>query len=220
MLIKTDYLSMKPILTLFSLTTFTLLSSQLCQAQTISCNPVKHNAWSKMLCANDFKQQRSSLDEKFLTAYLVTDAPTKLLDETQKLWQKRIQQCKSKRCFEQQFELRGEELNFYTSMNQSLTQHFIKYNHGTVANPNVHIMVHQLSKDRLKIEGYAYLNPNNTPSQQQTTLLAYTTPNNKNQILDNDRRCSYKMTFYKAMLVVQSSQKECQRFSGHYRRYD
>lgn len=220
MLIKTDYLSMKSILTLFSLSTVTLLSSQVCQAQAISCEPTHHQAWHKMLCGSDLKQQRLSLNEKFLTAYLVTDAPSELLDVSQQLWQQRIQQCKSKRCFEQQFELRGEELNFYTSMNQSLTQHFIKYNQGEIANPNVHIMVHQLSKDRLKIEGYAYLNPNNKPNQQQTTLLAYTTPNNKNLILDNDRRCSYKMTFSKAMLVVQSPQKECQRFSGHYRRYD
>lgn len=220
MLIKTEYLSMKSILTLFSLSTLTLLSSQVCLAQAIICDPANTQSLHKMLCSNDFKQQRLSLNEKFLTAYLVTDAPTELLDVSQQLWQKRTLQCQSKQCIKQQFELRSEELNFYTSMNQSLTQHFIKYNQGEMATPNVHVMVHQLSKERLKIEGYAYLNPNNKANLQQSTLLAYTTPNNKNAVVDNDRRCSYKMTFSKAMLVIQSSQKECQRFSGYYRRYD
>lgn len=221
MLIKTDYLSMKSILTRLSLSSLAIFSSQFSLAQTaIPCDGANHLAWKKMLCGPELKKQRLSLNDKYLTAYLVTDAPTQLLDETQLLWLNRVQQCKSKRCFEQQIDLRSEELNFYTSMNQSMTQHFIKYSQGKIATPEVHIMVHQLSEDRIKIEGSAYLNPNNKTQQQQSILLAYSSPNPKKPILDNDRRCSYQITFHKALLVVQSKQKECQRFTGHYRRYD
>lgn len=221
MLIKTDYLSMKSILTLFTLSSITILSSQLSHAQTaIPCDGANHFAWKKMLCGSEFKKQRLLLNDKYLTAYLITDAPSRLLDETQQLWLNRVQQCKSKRCFEQQIDLRSEELNFYMSMNQSMTQHFIKYSQGKIATPEVHIMVHQLSEDRIKIEGSAYLNPNNRIQQQQSMLLAYSSPNPKKPVLDNDRRCSYQITFNKALLVVQSKQTECQRFTGHYRRYD
>ncbi|EPF73366.1 A1S_1983 family putative colistin resistance protein [Acinetobacter rudis] len=220
MLIKTDYLSMKSILTLLSLSSIAIFSSQISHAQAIPCDSTHNIAWKKMLCGTQFKQQRLSLNDKYLTAYQVTDAPTQLLEVTQQLWLKRIQQCKSKRCFEEQIDQRSEELNFYSSMNQSMTQHFIKYNQGKIAIPEVHIMVHQLSEDRIKIEGSAYLNPNNKSQQQQSSLFAYSSPNPKNPILDNDRRCSYQMTFHKALLVIQSKQTECQRFTGHYRRYD
>ncbi|MDQ8953451.1 hypothetical protein RFH42_10815 [Acinetobacter rudis] len=219
MLIKTDYLSMKSILTLLSLSSLAIFSSSISHAQAIPCENPHQQAWKKMLCGNELKKQRLLLNDKYLTAYLATDAPIQLLEKTQQLWLNRVQQCTTRRCFEQQIDLRSEELNFYTSMNQSMTQHFIKYNRGKIAIPEVHIMVHQLSTDRIKIEGNAYLNPNNK-NQQQRMLLAYSSPDPKKPVLDNDRRCSYQMTFHKALLVVQSKQKECQHFTGHYRRYD
>ncbi len=219
MLIKTDYLSMKSILTLLSLSSLAIISSSISHAQAIPCENTHQQAWKKMLCGNELKKQRLLLNDKYLTAYLATDAPIQLLEKTQQLWLNRVQQCTTRRCFEQQIDLRSEELNFYTSMNQSMTQHFIKYNRGKIAIPEVHIMVHQLSTDRIKIEGNAYLNPNNK-NQQQRMLLAYSSPDPKKPVLDNDRRCSYQMTFHKALLVVQSKQEECQHFTGHYRRYD
>lgn len=218
--INTDYLSMKSILALLSSATLSVFITQHSHAQAIDCNATSAPSANRLLCSTDLKQARLLLNEKLLTAHLVTDAPTELIHVTQMLWLKRAQQCQSKTCVEQQIEERIEQLNFYTSMNQSLTQHFIQYNQGKIASPTVHIMVHQLSKDRIKIEGTAYLNPNNKPEQQQNTFLAYTSPQQKTQILDNDRRCNYQFTFHKAMLIVNSTQKECQRFSGTYRRYD
>jgi hypothetical protein len=105
-------------------------------------------------------------------------------------------------------------------MNQSLTQHFIKYEHGKIAKQPIHLQIHQLSKDRIKVEGIAYRNPNNRKEAQTVSLLAYTTPEKKNEILDNEHDCKYTLNFQKAILSVSTQQKGCERFSGIYRLYD
>jgi hypothetical protein len=51
-------------------------------------------------------------------------------------------------------------------------------------------------------------------------LLAYTTPEKKNQILDNEHDCKYVLNFQKAILSVTTTQKGCERFTGIYRLYD
>ena len=189
-------------------------------AQPIQCNSTLNFANSKLICSDKLSPLREQLNDKYLTAYLVTDAPLRLIDDTHRLWFSRLQQCKNIACVKAQFELRLEDLNFYTSMNQSLTQHFIKYTNGKIAKSPVHLQVHQLSKDRIKIEGLAYRNPNNRTSSQTVSLLAYTTPDKKNEILDNEHDCKYQLNFQKALLVVKTTQVGCEKFSGIYRLYD
>ena len=189
-------------------------------AQPIQCNSTLNFANSKLICSDKLSPLREQLNDKYLTAYLVTDAPLRLIDDTHRLWFSRLQQCNNTTCVKAQFELRLEDLNFYTSMNQSLTQHFIKYTNGKMAKSPVHLQVHQLSKDRIKIEGLAYRNPNNRTSSQTVSLLAYTTPDKKNEILDNEHDCKYQLNFQKALLVVKTTQVGCEKFSGIYRLYD
>ena len=102
-------------------------------AQPIQCNSTLNFANSKLICSDKLSPLREQLNDKYLTAYLVTDAPLRLIDDTHRLWFSRLQQCKNTACVKAQFELRLEDLNFYTSMNQSLTQHFIKYTNGKMA---------------------------------------------------------------------------------------
>ena len=52
------------------------------------------------------------------------------------------------------------------------------------------------------------------------SLLAYSTPEKKNQIIDNEKKCQYQFDFQKALLVIKSDQKGCERFTGIYRLYD
>lgn len=164
-------------------------------AKSIDCSD--HTFDLKKICSSQYDEQRIKLNNKFLTAYLVTDAPVQLLHDTQKLWLNQIQQCKSKNCYQQQFDVRLDDLNFYTSMNQTLTQHYLKFEHGDLAKQPVHIQIHQLDKDKLKIEGIAYRNPNNRVETQTLSLLAYTTPEQKNLIIDNEKSASTNLTFKK-----------------------
>ncbi|WP_038344221.1 hypothetical protein [Acinetobacter sp. A47] len=187
-------------------------------AESIDCNRPALSA--KKICSKPYQEQRQKLNSKFLTAYLVTDAPLQLLHDTQTQWLNQIQQCKTKNCFQQQFEARLDDLNFYTSMNQTLTQHYLKYEHGSIASQPVHLQIHQLDKDKLKIEGIAYRNPNNRPETQTMSLLAYSTPEQKSQIIDNEKKCQYQFDFQKALLIVKTEQKGCERFTGIYRPYD
>ncbi|MEG0346949.1 MAG: hypothetical protein RR605_02765 [Acinetobacter sp.] len=187
-------------------------------ADTIDCTT--NSSQLKRICSKQYDEQRSKLNNKFLTAYLVTDAPLQLLHDTQKLWLNQIQQCKSKNCYQQQFDARLDDLNFYTSMNQTLTQHYLKFEQGKLSKQPVHLQIHQLDKDKLKIEGIAYRNPNNRIETQTFSLLAYSTPEQKNQIIDNEKKCQYQFDFQKALLIIKSGQKGCERFTGIYRLYD
>ncbi|WP_180060130.1 MULTISPECIES: hypothetical protein [unclassified Acinetobacter] len=188
-------------------------------AEKIDCDQANTQA-KKNYCSDGFEEQREKLDGLFLTAQLITDAPIRLLIDTQKLWYSRVQQCKNLECFKQQFELRHEDLNIYTSMNQSLTQHYLKFENGHFATSPVHLKVHQLGKDSIKIEGIAYRNPNNRVETQTIPFLAYTTPEQKNQITDNEHDCKYQFNYSKALLSVKTEQKGCERFAGIYRLYD
>ncbi len=187
-------------------------------AKSIDCSDRTFDL--KKICSSQYDEQRIKLNNKFLTAYLVTDAPLQLLHDTQQLWLKQLQQCKSKTCYQQQFETRLDDLNFYTSMNQTLTQHYLKYEQGKLAAQPVHLQIHQLDKDKLKIQGIAYRNPNNRVESQTLSLLAYTTPEQKNLIIDNEKKCQYQFDFQKALLIIKSEQKGCERFTGIYRLYD
>ena len=46
--------------------------------------------------------------------------PLQLLQDTQKLWSKHTQQCKSNTCIQQQFDLRTDDLNFMLHLSKRL----------------------------------------------------------------------------------------------------
>lgn len=172
------------------------------------------------ICASGLQESREKLNNHYLTALLVSDAPIRLLQDTQKLWLKRSQQCKQTRCYRQQIEQRVDDLNLYISLNQTLTQHYLKFEQGQISAQPVHLKLHQLGKDSIKIEGIAYRNPNNRVETQTINFLAYTTPQEKTQIIDNEHDCKYSFAYSKAILVVKTQQQGCERFSGVYRLYD
>lgn len=197
--------------------TLSCLCSSLVFAESIDCS----NSKSELkICSKTFSEARKQLNNKYLSAYLVTDAPLKLLQDTQTLWFKHTQQCKTNSCFQQQFDVRGDDLNFYASLKQTLTQHYLKFENGHIASQPVHLQIHQLAKDKIKIEGLAYRNPNNRKDAQTISLMAYSSPEQKSEILDNEHHCKYKFDFQKALLVVKTQQKGCERFTGVYRLYD
>lgn len=208
---------MKPLISIFFIG---LSSVSVAQAQLIQCDKPQSSFKNSMICAVDFSSLRDELNERFLTSYLVTDAPTQLIQDTQQLWLNRLQQCKNKNCVSLQINQRIDDLNFYMSMNQTLTQHYIKFEQGKIAAQPVHLKIHQLSKDRVKIEGIAYRSPNNRLETQTIPLLAYTTTQNKHEIIDNEHDCQYKLKYQKSLLIVSTEQTGCERFSGIYRLYD
>lgn len=189
-------------------------------ADGISCKDKSSQLFAKKLCQKDLKELREEFNEVHQTALLITDAPTKLIEDTHQLWSKRAQLCKNNRCLQHQFNMRIEDLNFYTSMNQSLTQHYIKFEHGKIAPQPVHLKIHQLTKDRIKIEGIAYRDPNNRPETQGIPLLAYTTSDQKQQIIDNENDCKYQIRYDKSLVKISTTQKGCDRFTGIFRLYD
>lgn len=212
MLLKTDINIIKTIVFGLSLSG---LSIHLTHAEAINCS-----AAPQKICSNAFTEQRKHLDNLYLTALLVTDAPIRIIEDTQRMWMQRLHQCKSTSCFKQQIEQRSDDLNIFVSLNQSLTQHYLKFENGRFAKQQVHMKVHRLSKDRIKIEGVAYRNPNNRTDKQMVSFLSYTTPDQKSNIIDNEHDCKYQFNYSKALLSVQTTQKNCERFTGVYRLYD
>lgn len=209
-----------PIKTIVSILFLGLCGNSLAQVPSLRCDRMDSaNDFSK-LCVDTLKDLRQDLNDQLLTTYLVTDAPLRLIDDTHQVWLRQSQQCKNLECFKQQFNVRMEDLNIYTSMNQTLTQHYLKYENGQMAQQAVHLKIHQLSKDRIKVEGLAYRNPNNRVETRAIPLLAYTTPQKKNEIIDNEHDCKYQLNFQKALLQVSSQQSGCERFVGIYRLYD
>lgn len=216
MLVNTEINLIKTLSTLFSIG---CLCTTLAHAQKMDCTePNTHSL--KKICADNFTESREKLVNHYTTAFLVSDAPVHLLEDTHTLWFNRLQQCKSLACYKQQFEVRMDDLNFYTSLNQSLTSHYLKFENGQIAKQSVHLQVHQLSKNNIKIEGIAYRSPNNKLETQTIPFLAYTTPDQKNKITDNEHDCKYQFNFSKAILSVKTVQKGCERFVGVYRVYD
>lgn len=217
MLLKTDINMLKIIGLMLGLGMISTGSS----AITMDCNDdSKKTAAMNKVCSASLAESREKLTDQYFTAFLITDAPVRLLQDSQQLWATRLQQCKTLDCFKQQFEWRLDDLNVYISLNQSLTQHYIKFEQGQIAKQPVHLKIHQLTKDRIKIEGLAYRNPNNRTEKQTVPFLAYTTPETKNQITDNENDCRYEFNYSKAILAVSSQQKGCERFTGIYRLYD
>jgi uncharacterized protein len=216
MLLKTDINLLKNLGSIFCIGCF---YSSISFADVIDCTDSK-NPSSKTVCSSKFKEQRDALEIATLTTNLITDAPIQLVKDTHSLWFNRLNLCKSFDCYKQQFELRLEELNFYTSMNQSLTQHYLKYENGEISKQPIYLQIHQLTKDNIKVEGVAYRNPNNRLESQTIPFLAYSTTEKKSEIVDNENDCKYTFSYHKAYLSVKSMQKNCDRFTGIYRLYD
>lgn len=217
MLLKSVTYSIK---TIVSVLLLGFCGTSFAQAKPLQCESETKTKAYRHLCLDAYSELRSEFNEKSLTTYLVTDAPLRLIHDTHLMWLERTKQCKTNECIQQLFNLRIEDLNFYTSMNQTLTQHYLKFEQGQIAKQPIHLKIHQLTKDRIKIEGLAYRNPNNRTEKQSIPLLAYTTPEQKNIILDNEHDCKYQLNFQKALLQVTTKQKGCERFVGTYRLYD
>lgn len=190
------------------------------QAQVIQCDKTQRTAFSEKLCSDNFNEIRQELNETTLSSYLVTDAPIRLIRDTHQLWFNRLKTCKTGECFRQQFDLRIEDLKSYSSVKQTLTQHYLKYENGVVSRQPVHLKIHQLSKDKIKIEGLAYRSPNNRSETQIIALQAYSSTDRKNEIIDNEHDCKYQLNFQKALLIISTQQSGCERFNGIYRLYD
>ena len=175
-------------------------------------------------CKKQYNAEVAQLNQLYFSSNLVTNAPLRLLQDTQKMWRTRLNECKNKTCFSQQFDIRGEDLNAYSSLNQSLTQHFIQYRHGKIAQPHTYLQIHQLDQNKIKIEGWVYRNPNANAEKLTFAFLAYINNADKTQVTNNETTCQYKFDYQKALLHVSSTnhvaQKNCQRFAGVYRLYD
>lgn len=206
--------------TIVSLLMLLGLSTSDLMAAPLLCESEHTPKHASAFCTEVLENNRLEMNEKYITAYLISDAPARLIEDSHLAWMKRSQDCKNQKCILNTFEQRIDHLNVYTSMNQSLTQHYLQYKQGKMTEPVVHIQVHQLSKDRIKIEGIAYRNVNNRPERQSISLLAYTTPTQKHDIVDNDNKCKYQLNFQRAVLIVTSQQAGCERFNGTYRLYD
>ncbi len=196
------------------------LSVHTSQAQHIDCTSNSKSSLLKKICVDPLAENRKNLETQYLTAYLISDAPLRLLADTHLLWFSRLEQCKSLLCYQQLFEQRIDDLNVFTSLNQSLTQHYLKYEKGKISKMPVHLKIHQLSKDRIKVEGISYRNANNKLETQFIPFLSYTTPDKKTEIVDNEHDCTYSFKYQRSILKVSSKQKGCERFVGIYRLYD
>ena len=210
MLLKTDIKMMKLLGLMLGLST--LATGAAASVRPLECSDSSQaSKATSTLCSVPLAEFRKNLASQYLTAYLITDAPLSIIQDTHQLWLNRLQQCKTLDCYKQQFDVRLDDLNIFISLNQSLTQ---------IAKQPVHLKIHQLSKDRIKIEGIAYRSPKNRIDTQTIPFLAYTTPEAKTEITDNENDCKYEFHYTKALLSVKTQQKGCERFSGVYRLYD
>ena len=217
MRLKKEINLIKTICSIFSLG-YLLISSA--SAQELDCSDKKKLS-SQMICSSDFQQQKQKLETQAITAHIVTDAPLRLLQDTQIIWLNQLKRCKSQVCYQQQFDGRIDQLNFFASLNQSLTQHYLKVEDGYLLSKQpVHIQIHQLSKNNIKIEGTAYLNPNNKSEKQTLSLLAYSSPDAKTEIINNNNDCKYSVKYTKSYITMKSLKKGCEPFNGIYRLYD
>ena len=206
--------------TICSVISFGYLFISSASAQELDCSHSKNHAL-KTVCSASFQTQKQKLEVQSTVAYIVTDAPLQLLKDTQYIWLNTLQQCKRFSCYQQQIDNRIDQLNFFSSLNQSLTQHYLKVENGQLSKQlPTHIQIHQLSKNNIKIEGIAYRNPNNKLDKQTLSLLAYSTPENKTEIIDNNNNCTYQFKYTKAYLSIRTKQKACENFVGLYRLYD
>ncbi|WP_227539715.1 hypothetical protein [Acinetobacter sp. MB5] len=202
---------------------FSLLVCSPSYANTPLCQHQPHKSHPSY-CKTQYKAEVQQINKLYLTSSLITNAPLRLLQDTQNMWRTRLSECKNKSCISQQFDLRSEDLNAYSSLNQSLTQHFIKYHHGQIAQPHTYLQIHQLDQNKIKIEGWVYRNPNASLDKLSFAFLSYLNNAKKTKVTNNETTCQYQFNYQKTLLQVTSTNhvthKNCNRFTGTYRLYD
>lgn len=202
-------------------TTVFLLISKSAIAQLPDCQHISQHGFDQKVCGNhDLKQLNIKVKETFLNAQLMSNAPLYLLKNSQQGWSDYIKQCKNIQCLEKQFKKRIEDLTFLTTMNQSLTQNYIRYKDSAMDQPMTQLQLHQLDKNRIKIEAVQYRNPNNSESNQIVYLRSYTSPDRLNHIADLENKCTYQVERNAHNLYFNSKEGKCQRFTGLYKLYD
>jgi uncharacterized protein len=184
------------------------------------CQQETQLQFERMVCKNaDIKQLNEQLKTKYLNAQLMSNAPLKLLAKTQHGWRRHVELCQSTQCLQQQFSQRIDELELFTSMNQSLTQYFIRQSHPTRAS-YTQLQLHQLDKNRIKIEGMQYRNPNNSENHRIRYLRSYTSPDQFAQLVDLESKCRYSIERTGHLLKFSSKDAACKYFTGLYRLFD
>lgn len=198
-----------------------LFLQQMALAALPDCKITQNDYFGRTVCKNNTLEEKNSLiKEHYLNAQLMSNAPLQLLNTLQSAWISYARQCKTTQCIKQQFEQRSDDLVFLTTVNQSLSQHYIRVKKAALAQPFTHIQLQQLDKNRIKIEGIQYHSPNMAESKQVTYLRAYTSPDHVHQITDLESKCIYRIKRHRLSLELESDNKSCQQFVGIYRIYD
>ena len=175
----------------------------------------------KHVCQDEqLKEHNEEIKAQYLQAQLMSNAPLKLLLLSQQQWESFVNKCKTKACIAQQYEQRIDELVYLTSMNQSLTQHFVRYVDGKVDPQSTSLQIQQLDRNRIKIEATQFRNPNNSDTARYAHLRSYTTADALQEISDLDSRCQYKIERKFSILKLESNEEICKRFAGTYKLYD
>lgn len=177
--------------------------------------------WGQKFCKHQhIKTSYQQLQEKWQSTLLLSNAPSRLLNASQQGWMHFAKQCKSASCVTRQFEQRIDELTMLTNLNQSLTQHYIAIKNRKLTQPFIHLQLQQLDKNRIKIEGVRYDNPNAAPSKAIQYLRAYAPPNQLADLTDLESRCKFSLIRTSYGLKLQSASQKCQKFVANYRLYD
>lgn len=190
------------------------------QAALPDCQQKTSSKFAQRVCdtpqLNTLKQ---AVKNKYLNAQLMSNAPLKVLDATQQGWLAHVELCKSTQCIVKQFNQRVDDLELFTSMNHSLSQFFVRQSTATRSS-YTQLQLHQLEKNRIKIEGMQYRNPNNSENSQIRYLRAYTSPDQLAQIVDVESKCTFSIVRTGHLLKFSSKDHACQYFTGLYRLYD
>lgn len=206
-----------------------LSAAPLSQAALPKChqnNPIGDKRICRHPELNNLNQQ---LQQTYLNARLMSNAPQAVLIASQTGWEQFVQQCRTTRCIKRHFEQRINDLVMMTQLNQSLTQHFIAIHRHQMAKPFTTLQLQQLDKRKIKIEGLRYNDPNLTSTTYAKSgvkkrsidyLRAYTTMDQMTQVIDLESKCRFKLNRTRYGLTFSSQDPQCQMFVGHYRLYD
>lgn len=190
-------------------------------AEMPDCEKKLSSAFEQKVCRHEIlKDLNLQIKEKYLNAQLMSNAPLRLLETSNRAWEKYVKSCKTTQCIHREFEQRVDDLTFFTTINQSLTQHYIRYKSAVLDAQMTHIQLQQLDKNRIKIEGIQYRSPNNSEATRISYLRSYTSPDHLTDITDLENKCSYDLTRTEHTLEFQSEDPKCQRFVGLYKLYD
>lgn len=214
-------MSIRKLIYSFSFFVGCTLCGQISFAKLPECSQAQQQYFDKTICKSpELNQLKQNIQEKYLVTQLMSNAPLSLVQYSQQAWEKYARLCKNKQCIQTQFEQRLDDLNFMTNLNQSFTQHFIRYHGGSHSQQMTTLQLHQMDKNRIKIEGMQYRNPNNSEQARIAYLRSYTPTQLNEAIVDLETRCDYQLERTKYTLTFKSTDSNCQRFVGTYKLYD